>query len=817
MFGAKKETKRRTRPAGRDGGLAQYGLFDVPGQIDSFDGMNDLGDDDDEDFEAELAALTSGNDKTPERRKDAPKVLPSARLDVMVAESMKDIGDDEELSGDDDDPDLLNELHELTGEDPTALSTPEHEQERPVAEANETETEATVKLLEERLASYKVAVIKAKAENEPGRVRRFSRGLKTLEEMLVGAKHGHPINTADVPPLLPPSATGPITKEELPADSTPIPEATPVAPDAAPAAVPAPPAEKAEETLRLLKERQREYQLAAVAWKKAGNTDEAIKLVRISKQFDIVVEALGAGDPIDLSDMPPTPTLPTNTAPDSAPPATAGKEDSEAQNDPPPKASSPVSVSSGGDVLGSALKERLEVYRRMKVTAETDGKGAKVRMYGRLCKQFEEAIKIHERGKPIDLEDLPTPPGFPPLGTLVGNTSPPKAAAEPGPGSEPIPEPEPSEEADPRSTPQRKAPAPPPRTKPAMPQRQGRTRADKQLSELQMRQHELKQAALTAKKDGDIELARTYLRQAKGMEPLIQASIGGLPVDMNSVPLSPLAKLRLNELNDPDSFVVVASEDSVAIEGDGDDQQIYENMEKQLVKHIKTCLASRDHSKAIGDVAGYNRWERMALGYTRDLDMLRVKRRDGLPPPVHHYETKSFAIVQCCTDLGDNDIEITIARGVNYPREADTYVMFKFPYPSENPPSDRTSTVRDSNNPEYEAVFPLSGALDRTARQCQRVFKRHSLKCEVWAKGCSLNPVLCCTHPRGFFRSDSLLGTVTVKLHPLETKCILHDTFPLMDGRKPAGGKLEVKIRVRNPILTKQVEQVTDKWLVIDH
>lgn len=38
-----------------------------------------------------------------------------------------------------------------------------------------------------------------------------------------------------------------------------------------------------------------------------------------------------------------------------------------------------------------------------------------------------------------------------------------------------------------------------------------------------------------------------------------------------------------------------------------------------------------------------------------------------------------------------------------------------------------------------------------------------------------------------------------------------------MDGRKPTGGKLELKIRLRNPIVTKQIEKITDKWLVIDY
>ena len=37
-----------------------------------------------------------------------------------------------------------------------------------------------------------------------------------------------------------------------------------------------------------------------------------------------------------------------------------------------------------------------------------------------------------------------------------------------------------------------------------------------------------------------------------------------------------------------------------------------------------------------------------------------------------------------------------------------------------------------------------------------------------------------------------------------------------MDGRKSVGGKLEVKLRMRNPLVTRQVEEVQEKWLVID-
>ncbi|XP_012273795.1 coiled-coil and C2 domain-containing protein 1-like isoform X2 [Orussus abietinus] len=823
MFGKKKEQKRRPRPAG---GLAQYGLFEVPDNLDDLTGNVDSGEENDEDLEAELAALTSGNGAA-RRRKVPPKLVPTANLDAMVSESMKDIGPDEELSGDDDDPALLNELRKITGDDSVTPEEPEQDLPTPAqAEGdNGGDTQEMVKLIQERLNSYKFAEKKAKAENETGRARRFGRGVKTLESLLADAHSGKTVDSGDLPPPLPPSATA---VEGQTSESKP--EAT--LPEA-PAPIPEDPASEPtvtkpvdEETLNALKQRQQEYKVAAVAWKKFGNLEEAVRLVKIAKQFDIVIAALEAGEAVDLSDMPASPAMPLTTVAPSSSPAPM-KEESEVQEasreEPPP---TPLQDAGSGDVIGDALKERLEVYRRTKLAAEQEGNSSKVRRYGRICRQFEDALKLHARGKPVPLEDLPTPPGFPPLG--VG-PQPAPAGAQPAekvePSSEPTPPADPTveveDESEKDSSPKETKPTPPPRTNQI---RRGKqrptTRADKQAMLLQQRQQELKQAALNAKNDGDLDLARDYLRQAKGIQPLIDASKGGLPVDMSSIPLSPAAKLQL-QLQDlesklQDDFTMVSSDDCT-IDEQGTDQQIYENLEAQLIKQIKWCLTTRDHSKALGDVPGYNRWERLALGYTRDLDMLRVRKRDGLPSPQHHYEVKTYAIVQSSTELSDSDVEISIVRGVNYAKEADTYVIFEFPYPSENPPSDRTSTVKGTNNPEYDAVFPLTGILDRTSRQCQRAFKRHALKCQVWAKGCSLNPILCCTHPRGFLRSDNLLGTVTVKLQPLESQCTLHDSFPLMEGRKAVGGKLEVKVRLRNPILTKQIEQITDKWLIIDH
>ena len=61
------------------------------------------------------------------------------------------------------------------------------------------------------------------------------------------------------------------------------------------------------------------------------------------------------------------------------------------------------------------------------------------------------------------------------------------------------------------------------------------TRQDRQLAMLVERQTLFKQAALEAKKSGELEQAKEYLRMAKGIDPLIKANQCGVPVDMDTV------------------------------------------------------------------------------------------------------------------------------------------------------------------------------------------------------------------------------------------------------------------------------------------
>ncbi|XP_031368889.1 coiled-coil and C2 domain-containing protein 1-like isoform X2 [Apis dorsata] len=820
MFGKRENLKRQTRPADN---LAQYGIFNMPENLDDIENnFMDNDDDDNDDLEAELAALTASDDNIGKSKQSASRKLPKEKnLNVIVAENIKDINFEEELSDGENDPELLSELKMITSEEESSESMfPEKKENSIIENIEQSKTqndnismENIIKLLQERLQLYQIAEKKAKQENELSRARRFNRGIKTLKELLNNVQVGKPINESDIPPQLPSHAIDETSANILETNKTESTEeniATNMTDIILPEKIdiveePTSTKNIDEEALKLLKDRQQEYKIAAIAWKRAGNMKEALQLLNIAKHFDIVISAVNKGETVDLSDMPLSPNIPDSTIIISS-----DEKSEKIENERQEKSSIdiiPVEMkSSSPENLENALIERLEACKKMKATAESEGNSHKARRYGRICKQFEDAIKLCVRGKPIPLDELPILPGFEPLTIVTQSVPDPEIEKNDKPSESKLSTSSESESFENKISSDPKTPISLSRAQIGKKQVQKTSHAEKQLALLQQRQHELKQAALNAKKDGDIELARTYLRQAKGIDPLIEASKGGLPVDMNSIPLSPQAKKELNAdsiiglLND--SFTIINTEDCLE-ETNGTDEQIYENLESQLTKQIKWCLCTRDHCKALGDVSGYNKWERLALNYKRDFDMLIVRKRDALPPPQHHYEIKTHTIVQSCTDLSDNDIEISIIRGVNYSKDADTYVILEFPYPSDNPQSDRTTTIKGTCNPEYEAIFSLTG-IDRTSRQCQRAFKRHALKCQVWAKG-------------GFFRSDSLLGIVTVKLQPLETQCVLHDSFPLMDGRKPTGGKLELKIRLRNPILTKQIEKITDKWLIIDY
>ncbi|XP_052900032.1 coiled-coil and C2 domain-containing protein 1-like isoform X1 [Anopheles moucheti] len=847
---------------------AEFGIFGLSNDVSGLgDDVDDASDPDDDALEAELAAITAGMGgvRKPKPKTNQKGIVAPQELDAMVAASLRDVGSDEDASDDDDDDsDLMNELSAITG------GTVEYEDNRseedvakskPPAAAprKSSSNEELVALLKTRVAMYTQAEEGAKKAGDSGKARRFNRGLKTLKDQLRLAEAGKAVDQSEIPPEVsvklaapskdatddtskpatapvrpappPPSTVTPTPDEPGPSRSAPpVPPRREVKPPPMPAPLLQDTAAKGNPKLTLLNERKQLYKQAALNAKKAGNNEQAMAYVKVLKQFDVVIRAVENGEEVDLSRMPPPPSE-FNTAQTSQPAVPSdskAKQDEKMQKEaevPSPSVSTTnteqpaeeeeeeeENLIQASSVM-EALEQRLEKYISVEQAAKDEGNSSKARRMGRIVKQYQDAIKMHKAGKPIPIDELPTPPGYgpipvdgppkPPVPVVAKKPAPsipqkPQVASPLVPAAESVPG---SSKSSPKSA----------------------TLFDKQLNLLLERHREYKQAAIEAKKAGDLDEAKECLRVFKGLEKLIEVARAGGRVDLTTVPIAPSKRNALEA-----SFTIVNSEDCDQVGGDneqtgadqGDEGETRIRLEEQLSKQLIICRNTRDHHRAMGDIAGMNKFENLALNVQKDLDLVRLIHRQGLPLPKFHYEKLQFNVVKCHTDLSDNEVEICVVRGINYnvpnPKDVDTYVKFEFPYPQEDPLKGRTNLVKDTHSPEYN--YQQTFEIQRSQRNCQRVFKRHALKCEVFSKGC------CCHGAStglfscfsGFLRSDVLIGTVTVKLQPLETQIEIHDSFPLMDGRRTVGGKLEVKIRVRNPILTKQIEQINERWVVLD-
>lgn len=164
---------------------------------------------------------------------------------------------------------------------------------------------------------------------------------------------------------------------------------------------------------------------------------------------------------------------------------------------------------------------------------------------GRIIKQYEDAIKAHKNGKSVALDELPNPLGFVPL-------------VPPETKSEAVNPPDPKPQSPEQPKPESSSPSAPTKPKPAPPVQRGNsvrimgnqtttTHNERQINMLLSKQKEFKVAALQAKQKGELAQAKEYLRTAKGFDKLIDAASCGLPVDMDSLPLPPSAKSKIED------------------------------------------------------------------------------------------------------------------------------------------------------------------------------------------------------------------------------------------------------------------------------
>ncbi|KAL9845474.1 coiled-coil and C2 domain-containing protein 1B isoform 1-T2 [Geothlypis trichas] len=825
---------------------------------------------DDGDLEAELAAITGGKVKEGKPKPKVKTPLPMDHIEKMAAECMKDLNEEEDADDEDleKDTDLLAELQEVLGEEGEAESC---EDEMTATEPSPAEAEAELpelqsqtsslpavsselqQTLQGRIADYRTAISNARDAGESAKVRRYERGLKTLETMLAAVKKGKKINEEEMPP---PVATGkssscvpqtmrvelensgdsPENKADSAADDEQ--KASPEARQhleseslqgraAADPTVETDPQHSSTRAILLM--RQKEYKLAALKAKQQGDLEKAKEYMKAGKKFNVVLEALDSGQPIDLQNMPPSPQdleslgHVQDASKQKVPPQVGSSQDLATPEPQTQEASE--SLQQPRTVL-EALQQRLERYRAAAAQAKASGDDRKGRMHDRIAKQYQDAIRAHKAGRKVNFSELPVPPGFPPLpgvaatdgGSTIAavletasklanmeendeeeeNEPLPQAPVAKKPTQVVKPTPVPSAAAQESSPEHLKRAASPSSLDKAESMDHLPPAVREQLEFLENRKKQYLKAAIKAKRENNLEQAKTYLRTAKGLDLKIEQAKSGKTVDISKLPSPPT--------DDEGDFIFVHHED-VRLSQKAD--EVYAQLVKLLKDQHERCLQYSKQFMHLGNVAETTRFEKLAQGCKKDMEILQLARAQGMDPPSHHFEERTFKMIRIFSDLNSTEMHLLIVRGMNLPappgvspRDLDAFVKFEFQYPSaEQPQKSKTPVINNNNCPEYNQLFKLN--INRNHRGFRRAIRSKGIKFEVFHKG-------------SFFRSDKHVGTAHLKLDKLESECEVREIIEIFDGRKPTGGKLEVKVRLREPLSGQDLQTVTENWLVLE-
>ncbi|NWW97102.1 C2D1B protein, partial [Rhynochetos jubatus] len=778
---------------------------------------------DDGDLEAELAALTGAKVKEGKSKPKGKTPLPMDDIEKMAAECMKDLNEDEEEEADEEDlekdTDLLAELQEVLGvegdpgrcEDETIAmesSTAEPENEQPELQPQVGKsfvfttslpavTSELQQTIEKRIANYRAAVSNAKESGESAKIRRYERGLKTLETMLAAAKKGKKINEEEMPP---PVATGKSSSYLSQATGGELENSGDPASSQRCFILTDP---QKSSTRAILLTRQKEYKLAALKAKQQGDLEKAKEYMKAGKKFNVVLEALDSGQPIDLQNMPPSPQGKV-CLPETLLEVSLCWEE-EGSSHVLKSESYGISLSvlfqaslQQPKTVLEALQQRLEKYKSAAAQAKASGDDRKGRMHERIAKQYQDAIRAHKAGRKVNFSELPVPPGFPPLPGVAAADGDSTIAAVLENASKLVNLEENGEEEE--NEPLTQAPvAKKPAELPGKPTQVVKPiTGPEQLEFLENRKKQYVKAAVKAKKENNLEQAKIYLRTAKSFDPKIEQAKCGKPVDISKLPSPPT--------DDEGDFIFIHHED-VRLSQKAD--EVYAQLVKLLKDQHERCLQYSKQFMHLGNVAETTRFEKLAQGCRKDMDILQLARAQGMEPPSHHFEERTFKMIRIFSELNSTEMHLLIVRGINLPappgvspRDLDAFVKFEFQYPSaEQPQKSKTPVINNTNSPEYNQLFKLN--INRNHRGFRRAVRSKGIKFEVFHKG-------------SFFRSDKHVGTAHLKLEKLESECEVREIIEIFDGRKPTGGKLEVKVRLREPLSGQDLQTVTENWLVLE-
>ncbi|CAB1318003.1 unnamed protein product [Coregonus sp. 'balchen'] len=594
-----------------------------------------------------------------------------------------------------------------------------------------------------------------------------------------------------------------VADEETEDDVTPTsPEETPRSPPQVSRAPPAVPGS----LQNTLEERLTMYRTAEASAKASGESSKARRYNRGLQTLESMLVSLKKGRKVDEADIPPPVAggAPTSTAPpprrappprpsvpEPTPPEQQGEPEAAAPAELLPVSPEAVSPSSEeelsstatlatvssteeeetgqastdeptvGDATKAMLLGRQREYKVAALKAKQQGDMEQVKLYFRTSKRFDAVIEALDKGLEVDLSCLP-----PSLSTgVISALSGPEKETGPGQTSSPNP---------PASTP------PAPSGPPAQPK--------DVLEALEQRRNRYQEACAQAKACGDDRKARMHERIAKQYQSAIRAHKAGRAVNYDELPVPPgFHPIPGQEGAGPEQgFAAVlevanklASEETTATgENEESKPPVPEKPKKPTLAVPPTTQRPKRSASPSADRTHQREGLVAAVG-------LCGGAQAAVPSPPGD-EDEDFILVH------HSDVQISEKAGEVYTQLAK---ILKEQY-------EKCMT--------YSKQFTHLGNITETTK-----FEKMAESCKTSLEMLKLSQSKGLDPPKHHFEERTY--------HTFNQSFTLninrnHRGFrrAVIDGRKPTGGRVEVKVRLREPLSGQDLQTTTERWLVLD-
>ena len=349
---------------------------------------------------------------------------------------------------------------------------------------------------------------------------------------------------------------------------------------------------------------------------------------------------------------------------------------------------------------------------------------------------------------------------------------------------------------------------------------------------LNSRMVEFKKLALKFKRNNNLSQAREMLTAAKSIQKALDSITEGLPLidfvlprvpdillpvqnDNASLPGSTDESLPVN--NTPLSTIIQKPPQSIQ-QSHIPSNELISHLITTLESQISTCtkLSAQYFTSNQKDLA--LEYHKKKKGFMQDKQTLVAMK--SIPVDMNSlpfrftYSEHSYQMNKTFLDIGLDQVEVTVEKAtdvfVKGVAELESLVCFDFGWPSSasgtmNEGKGETIIVKGLH-PDYK--FKTLIKIERS-KPFQRFLERKKATFELFYLQKSLF---------GLMASRVGSGKASVKLDDLLSKCEIHQVLPLMDPsnpRKATGSTLEIKIRLRAPLIKPDVVTVSEQWLQV--